>query len=115
MGRASRSSDSTDPAGLQTPSKSEEVNCPDLVLPQGREVLPRCRISVTGQGQLAHFCRDCQVQQIRAQPHCRHLRFQSRVRVGLLGQAGVRAVLTCDLTGRRVRLARCQRCLSYQE
>lgn len=91
------------------------MDCPDFVPPQGREVLPHCRISITGQGQLALFCRNCQVQQIRTQPHCRHLRFQSRVRVGLLGQPGAQAVLTCGLTNRRVRLSRCRRCLSYQE
>jgi hypothetical protein len=91
------------------------VDCPDFVPAEGREVLPRCRISVTGQGQLALFCRNCQVQEIRAQPHCRHLRFQSRMRVGLLGQPGVQAVLTCSLTDRGTRLARCRRCLSYQE
>ena len=91
------------------------MDCPDFTPAQGREVLPLCRISTTGQGQLALFCRNCQVQQIRAQPPCRRLRFQSRVRVGLLAEPGVRAVLTCDLTGRRTRLARCRRCLSYQE
>lgn len=92
-----------------------DPDCPDFIPAQGRQVLPHCRISLTGQGQLALFCRHCQVQRIRAQPHCRHLRFQSRVRVGLLGQAGVQAVLTCSLTGRRARLSRCQRCLFYQE
>jgi len=78
-------------------------------------VLPHGRISFSGQGQLALFCRNCQVQQIRAQPHGRHLRFQSRVRVGLFGKPGVRAGLSWGLTGRRTRLARCRRCPSYQE
>ena len=92
-----------------------EVNCPDFVPPQGCEVLPRCRISIYGEGRLALFCLNCQVQQIRAQPHCRHLRFQTRVRLGLLGAPGARAVLCCDLTGRGIRLARCRWCPSYQE
>ena len=94
---------------------TQEVDCPDFIAPAVREVLPRCWISASGQGQLAVFCRNCQVQQIRTQPHCRHLRFQSRVRIGLFGDPGVRAMLTCGLTGRRIRLARCRRCASYQE
>ena len=93
------------------------LDCEFFRPPSGGQGLARCLISVQPEkGILPRFCHDCQVRAIRQGAHCRHLRFNSAVHIGVLSKTRVKARLYCARRdNRRIRLSRCARCPDYEE